>query len=516
MEDAQPNTQDTQNTRFRYLPTTVKGKTVLIHEGGLLFRVDNSKLNAPTAGVVFRKSKDMDDIDPAWEALAPWGGIIEGTDEGDGWVKMVVGAEHGADFNDPFLSHVPDSAKAPAAEKSFMQKLKQWPAMISDPFLSHAGLKQQSSLKNDIPYTGDPGRLPRRITVPGSACRALVLGSWFSFVVMLVVWSCLQHAAYSASVLLSAILVSFCIAILILSRRGVRKIKNVPLMHLGVLCLLAAVLGIIMGQEGWFNRWRPYWWLRTGRHTIASAATPAAAVRDAAILNFTVPSHELMSNKSLVDHSKSAGFRDGHVYCVAPILNADLAAASYALVNYWAVGIDCCENVGSFTCDASRDYQGGFGIVMLDAGFPCPGCHKEEFAAAIKKAEYEHGLVSADGALYVRWVQDGAAFTKWEYVNAVVVLVVVAVVFFFVFLILGVSAARHASEEAALPLLKQLASPSRSVESDRADRHRETDLPAPVLGVDVTPLATDEQPVATPAPRRHRSPRSAQGAEQDV
>jgi len=111
-------------------------------------------------------------------------------------------------------------------------------------------------------------------------------------------------------------------------------------------------------------------------------------------------------NGTYVDDLRSAGFKNGHYFCAAPIISPETAGGAFIRVNYWAIGIDCCQRSGSFICDDSRDFEAGYGVVMLDGGLPCPDCHLDEFRSAVRKAEALHGLVSAPGALFVRWVRN--------------------------------------------------------------------------------------------------------------
>ncbi|CAK0804233.1 unnamed protein product, partial [Prorocentrum cordatum] len=50
------------------------------------YLVDNSALNASTRGLSYRRSKDMKDADG--ERFAEWNSIVNGVDDGDGWVRV--------------------------------------------------------------------------------------------------------------------------------------------------------------------------------------------------------------------------------------------------------------------------------------------------------------------------------------------------------------------------------------------------------------------------------------------
>lgn len=75
--------------RDMYLPTIFNGKQVLFHEGGRRYRVDNSQLQASSPGLGYRLAKNLENRDPAHRHEA-WGAIVEGVNEGDGWVKVQV------------------------------------------------------------------------------------------------------------------------------------------------------------------------------------------------------------------------------------------------------------------------------------------------------------------------------------------------------------------------------------------------------------------------------------------
>lgn len=50
------------------------------------FLVDNSKLRAPTMGLSYRLTKDFCDVDCSLKG-PQWGSVVEGIDQGDGWIR---------------------------------------------------------------------------------------------------------------------------------------------------------------------------------------------------------------------------------------------------------------------------------------------------------------------------------------------------------------------------------------------------------------------------------------------
>mmetsp|Transcript_142885 Transcript_142885/g.398077 ORF Transcript_142885/g.398077 Transcript_142885/m.398077 type:complete len:467 (+) Transcript_142885:186-1586(+) len=246
-----------------------------------------------------------------------------------------------------------------------------------------------------------PGDLDRRRSVR----NMLVLAPWLLFMWVLLVWLLLRHYSGDMCALITAILMATSLSLVALWSRGMRW-GSVSLLGLGLLCLLATVSATVVGHIGWVRYWRQYWWLQTGARTERnSAASPAGGQSDTAVIGFWDDKLEQTVGGTYVDSDRSAGYKDEHFYCVAPVLSPVSAEGTLIRVNYWAIGVDCCQLSGSFLCDDSRRYDSGYGIVLLEEGYPCPGCNAEKFASAVRKAESTHGLVSAPGAIFVRWVR---------------------------------------------------------------------------------------------------------------
>lgn len=183
------------------------------------------------------------------------------------------------------------------------------------------------------------------------------------------------------------------------------KTSKTPFFAIGCLMMIAVFLGIYACANGWNEEWRQWWWMHTGNKMGATAGTPAEARSDSAVVTFdTVKNGTAWTS---VDSNRAAGYRRGDIYCAAPILDPTTALGDIERVNFWAIGINCCNDFGSFTCDSSREVLGGgVGVVMKGGGMPCYDCHANEFRLAALKAAGVNGMVSAPGALYVRYVSN--------------------------------------------------------------------------------------------------------------
>jgi len=275
----------------------------------------------------------------------------------------------------------------------------------------------------DLVGEGDPKRTDEGL-------RVLVLVPWVTFLVAVLTLVIVQHFSGMLAFMLIVFIAGASFFLVLLHVLG-RQSPHFGFITLGCLCLLALFVGVLLGQQGWDSYWRQFWWTQTGHRFMDSvASTPAAAKVDGSMIHFDP------KNNSVVDDVRSAGYKNGRRYCVAPVLTAD-QISDFTIVQYWAIGIDCCENIGSFSCDDSRLPNGRWGVVMLDNGFPCPGCNAEYFREAIVKAENEHKLVSAPQALFVRWMKDPRHMVAHFLMQALLYLVFTVILSYPVFFALG-------------------------------------------------------------------------------
>jgi hypothetical protein len=292
--------------------------------------------------------------------------------------------------------------------------------------------KKQLRLVNYIRFLG-----PQDHTGTAKQRNMLVMVPWALFVWTILLWLLMRHYSYPTTVLMTALVAVVSSFAVLTWRRGMVS-STVAIGPLGLLCLCAIVLGVVLGMFGWEAFWRQYWWTQTGARYVGNTAnTPAGSQLDAAVVNFADPGTNTLLDGTSVDSSRAAGYRKWHMYCAAPVLSPLSTASGLARVNYWAIGIDCCQPYGGFTCGASRSYKGTTGVVMLEGGYPCPNCNVELFDQAIAKAEAQFGLVSAAGALRVLWVEKSEDVIYSVASQAILYLVASCAISFFIFFAAG-------------------------------------------------------------------------------
>jgi len=182
---------------------------------------------------------------------------------------------------------------------------------------------------------------------------------------------------------------------------------------LGLSSFIACSLGVLVGDNNFTVWMQPYYDLTS--LGVATDVNPdmarSSTYLDAGRVVFTKGTH--------VKQSMALGFKDEHVYCVAPITNGNASsgvpaatlssnrsAVAKAPVSYdfWAVGIDCCVPVppASFWCGgAAYDTEAHSATRWMDDD------DRSYFRLAIQQAEVEYGI-KVKHPLLLSWTRDAS------------------------------------------------------------------------------------------------------------
>lgn len=212
--------------------------------------------------------------------------------------------------------------------------------------------------------------------------------------------------------------------------------RNGAFMVLGTLCLMCTIVGAFLGQLGWNFSMRQWYWMGTGfNYANVTGLTPAEAVSDAATIQFWNPGKNKVT--ALVDGTRVAGYAQSNFYCVAPILSKAQAANDVIRVEFWAVGVNCCTKRGDFICDDAGLADTSYAVNSPMGGDPCPDGSTEYFRKAITEAEAAYDLVSAPGALMVRWINDPTVFKNSLLHNALIYYAIAAGITLIITILVG-------------------------------------------------------------------------------
>jgi TM2 domain-containing membrane protein YozV len=108
---------------------------------------------------------------------------------------------------------------------------------------------------------------------------------------------------------------------------------------------------------------------------------------------------------SAVGVSQFVGFKNGDVYCVAPIINnatsTSKTASTPVSYDYWAIGLNCCSG-GSFKCGEYNNPKAHSGMRLM----------KEEqrafYQLAVQEAVATYSL-TVNTPMFFYWIQDATA-----------------------------------------------------------------------------------------------------------
>jgi len=239
---------------------------------------------------------------------------------------------------------------------------------------------------------------PRRLNLL-AVCTMLVV-PWLHFTCLY--WAmCFQwHFNYPASTWCLMFL-SFAVAAIFAAIGYIRQQREADpswYLYFAGAILVGTVLAIILGETVFWNLTEPYYNLAA--LNTYSGVDPALykgqMVADAAKISFTTGSH--------VDTRHAMAFKHVDMYCVAPITNKKKDdSLSGAAVDFWTVGINCCNDRGStgerFNCGDPHNPFARSAIRSLDIE------NHKYYRLAVQQAEAAYGLV-ASSPVFVEWVQD--------------------------------------------------------------------------------------------------------------
>jgi len=204
------------------------------------------------------------------------------------------------------------------------------------------------------------------------------------------------------------------------------------------LCMITALTALVIGGRNYHATFAPYWVASHGRsYQDVSPTATASGHADAGTI--------LFKNGTMLDESKAIGLRlYGRTYCVAPIITRQAASteaeagAPGPAVQFWAVGLDCCEKRASFECDdaGDADAKGGVALYTPDDGeealmrqILAPRIFRAGYVRAIEGATALYGLQSASSPVLVRWTKEPDFLERKWLIASILVWLVSTVVY---------------------------------------------------------------------------------------
>jgi hypothetical protein len=294
------------------------------------------------------------------------------------------------------------------------------PFQGNDPFLTHAaGIDRPPPTLRKHTEGAKKTSVNDVLTVIG-----LIICPWLLFVGL----SCLFTFAYHKFYDTVWIVVFFCLVFSLIPVCIGNNRKTVAFLFFGVLCAVATIAASACGLYNYHENMFAYWsYLNNGVYTNLLPSEPAASHADAGKIFF--------SDFARVDTTKAVGYKDGPVYCVAPVLD-DVPIAQ---VQYWAAGRDCCTQRSDFNCDDSWSPKAHSGVVILESNEWLPS-HRDMYMKAVSLAESAYDIVSTKEPVFVRWVAEPEVVQDDYWRSGVGFLVAEVCIYLLVSIILGIFA----------------------------------------------------------------------------
>jgi hypothetical protein len=296
-------------------------------------------------------------------------------------------------------------------------------AMENDPFLTHDPAKTAGTEPAAKRPSKSGGKGPQAGV---GGLLLLVLVPFILFTIVLICWCFLfsvnEYSTYAITVLIGLL----SLVMIIVDRNNARKFWY----NVGILTLIGVIFAVFTGSYIWESSLKNYYLFQANREYHNVLSTESAAARaDAGVIVF--------DPDSIVDISKSVGFKAGDVYCAAPIMRA----TQLSRVEYWAVGKDCCGARASFTCDDSTTLDARTGMVVFDHSGIWGSLITSPFdywREAVRQAEAAYDLTSSERPLFVRWVKNASTIESEYYNEGVLLYLCMSGIFLLVALGLGI------------------------------------------------------------------------------
>lgn len=217
---------------------------------------------------------------------------------------------------------------------------------------------------------------------------------WILFCVTFAIWSFKFHFRYPQFLPhIALVLVAICLYpgwLLYQSRQ-----KGQDPMWYGYTCVtftLAVGLGIYCGNWNYeSNLWYSFKYN-------SMESYPSIDVGKELAVNVLDAGRVYFASTAKIDRSQSWHFKDGTLYCVAPIISS--AGMKTKTLDFWAVGTDCCSDEASdFRCGEFTNMNARSGLRLLDES------KLKMYRLAVEQATQMFKIHSTN-PLFFEWTQD--------------------------------------------------------------------------------------------------------------
>lgn len=172
------------------------------------------------------------------------------------------------------------------------------------------------------------------------------------------------------------------------------------LVFLAITLSAGLILGALFGDLNFSTHMRPYYTCKDQTHyyDIDPRATSSQELNDAGLIDF--------QRGAALDLSRSMGFMNYDIYCVAPInvRRPDGSMPPLDEYNFWAIGLDCCSlGKADFHCGEFDNPQSHTGLRLMEGSD-----QQAFFELAVRQAESAY-TIKAPTPVFLYWSSDATA-----------------------------------------------------------------------------------------------------------
>lgn len=202
----------------------------------------------------------------------------------------------------------------------------------------------------------------------------------------------------------------------------------------GRLAQVATILGVLVGEYLFYKDfifYRMYMGMNT--YTNIAVSQPVEQFVDAGMIAFT--------SQTTLDVTRAVGFKSAAanvMLCVAPIIDGSMGLEQE--VQFFAVGVGCCQPRASFLCDDASDGSTKSALMVLEPRMLTSPLMEWTVASALDRSGFDAAIRMQSAAFQtnialktrlVHWTKDPEAHAKQYYDRGLESAVVAIVIYFF-------------------------------------------------------------------------------------
>lgn len=263
----------------------------------------------------------------------------------------------------------------------------------------------------------------------------LTMFAMVSYITMICMWFYLYHFSFTIPVVVFVVLVALGGMLMIMARsRQLGWRHPWVIWYAGSLFIAGTFIGLVVAFYLYVHHLAYYWRLKEMRtYTNVAAAQSAGEFSDGGVF--------LWTEDTRIDVMRSVGYKSrwtGHTYCVAPLVDNSMTNADD--LNYWVIGMDCCESRAAFHCNNAGDATVKTAMAVLEPQdiarpfmlWAVPGSVSPMYKSAIRLQQATYYTRAAAHPKLLVWAKDPIRMRNQFYSTATITCIWISIILFVV------------------------------------------------------------------------------------